>query len=351
MLKELATLLGPLGFALEAEQPHLSGERYLMTKGKLVLVGVRQHDGTRVIVKASRHASGREEIQREKEIRDLLASVSFANDTLLFPREITSGEWGAYLIWISEFIPQEGVFAAYPIEEQFFLLLKAFEMQEAFHATTGEHLRTVKNALEVVEGSGYLARFEGFRRDNVAARPGNHALDATLSRAHALLAGEKRLIDVHARYLTHADFVPGNFRVHEHQVYLLDFSSVLFGNRYEGWARFQNYAVIHDPDIAPLIEDYVLKNRGKSHALCLRLMRIYKMGFLIAYYARSLSRTSGNLRLLTEKRLTLWHALLEALVDQRPTPTDLIDTYRMERNALRSPEETERQKDFNIPTL
>jgi hypothetical protein len=127
---------------------------------------------------------------------------------------------------------------------------------------------------------------------------------------------------------------------------MLDCSAVHFGNKYEGWARFLNYMLIHNPRLEQVLSSYIRANRGADEYLDLRLMRAYKIGYLLEYYARSLEKTSGDLRELTKLRLKFWLEMLKAVVtDAQPDPK-ISEEYRTGRDGLRSQEEKERQQEF-----
>ena len=243
-MSELATisaLLKPLGFSLEEKQPYVSGERYLMAGGKLVLAGVHAESETKVIIKASRTADGKKEIGSEKRSRDLMRSLSFADKKILLPEELYFGTKDNYILLIMRFIPQEKVFTAHTIEEQFFITLSAFEAQESFHATTFEHLRAIKNVFPVLSSAEYFRDFERLKTSILRQYP-DELLRTTLEQAEKFLKENAVTIDRYANYLTHTDFVPHNFRIAEHTLYMLDcvpnYATIHFGNKYEGWARF-----------------------------------------------------------------------------------------------------------------
>src|SRR3989344_3448998 len=122
-IQKISTIIRNLGFSLDQNQPHVSGERFLMTKDKLVLVGKRASDDLRVVVKASSHKGGEQEIRNEK----------------------------------------KKVFVEHSAEEQFFLILRAFESQEAFHATTFEHMRQVASVFPIFDAQKYLKEFQNFK--------------------------------------------------------------------------------------------------------------------------------------------------------------------------------------------
>lgn len=334
-----------LGFSLDTEQPHISGERFLMMKDKQVLVG-KDKDGRRIIIKIATKPDGQKEIENEKQIRDLLTSIVFANDKILFPKEIFFGRKDGYLIWATEFISQDKVYVEHDIEEQFFLILKALEAQEAFHATTFEHLKSVGKLFEVYDARKYFDKFGEFRKTVSSLE--DPELEETLSKVSGTLAQNKSTIDIYSNYLTHTDFVPHNFRISRKTIYMLDLSAVHFGNKYEGWARFLNYMVIHNPKLEKLLSEYVKKNRGREEYLNLRLMRIYKLGFLLDFYAKSLAKTEGDLKELTKERIGFWHEILKHILEDKEIPDGFVEEYKRKRDDLRSEEEKKRQREFAV---
>lgn len=350
-LDTIRTLLKPLGFSLDEHQPYTSGERYLMAGGKLVLAGVQDASGTKVIIKASNTKDGKHEIGSEKKSRDLMRSLSFADKKIVIPEELYYGTEGGYVFLIMRFIPQEKVFVAHTIEEQFFIALSAFEAQESFHATTYEHLKAVKEVFPVLSSVEYLKDFKRLK-ESIAHLYPDEALQKILLKAEDFLVENKVTIDRHANYLTHTDFVPHNFRLAEHTLYMLDcvpnYATIHFGNKYEGWARFINYMMTHNPELERLLSAYVRENRGEDEYLSLRLMRAYKITFLLEFYARSLSKTAGDLHALTLARLSYWREALIAILEDRPLSEDVRKQYIATRNSLRSEEEKERQREFNV---
>jgi hypothetical protein len=344
---KIAPVLSPLGYEIYKEQPHISGERYLMTKNKLVLIGKNIENNMEVVIKISDEESGKNEIKQEKEARDYLTLLPFSQDNILFPKEIFYGEKSPYLIWVSEFIAQEKVFVNHTIEEQFFTILRAFEAQESFHATTSEHLRKVEKVFKVLTASDYIKNFEVFTMA-VERMHNNADLHTSMYNALEFLRKNSEVIDDYCNYLNHTDFVPHNFRVRERSVYMLDCSSVYFGNKYEGWARFLNYMLIHNPELEALLAEYVFRNRGEREYFSLRLMRIYKVGFLLNYYAEALGKTDGDLHALTLKRIDFWNQVLEALMADKPLGKEILPAYLEARDALRSREEKKRQREFAV---
>lgn len=345
-LEKISTILEPLGYKLREQQLHTSGERYLMTRNKLVLVADRVSDNKAVIIKASDHPDGQKEIRTEKVSRDTLLSLEFASEYILFPKEISYLEHGPYLLWITEYIPQDKVFVDHTIEEQFFLILRAFEAQESFHATTFEHLKTIRKNFAVFSPEKYSSSFKVFP-ESVAKIASPAKIDPRpLEIAEKLLSSNIKLLDRYANYLTHTDFVPHNFRVRNHGLYMLDCSSVHFGNKYEGWARLLNYMLIHNPKLERILNEYIRTNRGADEYLDLRLMRMYKIGYLLNYYAISLGKTSGDLHELTKLRLSFWLKMLLTIEKDAPPDLGYIADYHRKRDNLRSAEEKERQQEF-----
>lgn len=347
----ISTLLKPIGFSLDKHQPYTSGERYLMAGGKLVLAGTRDIDGARTIIKASRTADGRKEIESEKHSRDLMMSLSFADKKILVPEELFYGTAGSYVFLIIRFIPQEKVFVAHTIEEQFFIALSAFEAQESFHATTFEHLRAVKAVFPTLSSADYFREFTKLK-DSILRRYSDETLRVVMEQAESFLKQNDMTIDRYASYLTHTDFVPHNFRLAEHTLYMLDcvpnYATIHFGNKYEGWARFVNYMMVHSPELERLLSDYVKNARGEDEYLSLRLMRAYKIAFLLEFYARSLLKTTGDLHTLTLARIAYWREALIAILEDRPISKEVTEKYIATRNILRSEEEVARQKEFNL---
>ncbi|MDB5189216.1 MAG: hypothetical protein JWL82_173 [Parcubacteria group bacterium] len=343
MLARIRTTLTALGYSITEDQPHISGERAHLSVKKQVLLG-KNAAGVPVVIKTSDHPDGIKEILQEKTARDVLKRLSFAMDELLQAEELFSGsEDGRYFL-ITSYIPQESIFVIRPIEEQFFLALRAFEAQEAFHATTYGHAREIRNAFEVYTAVTYLDSFHGFL-ESVRRYTSNPRLDAALVRGSRFLEENAVVIERYGNYLTHTDFVPHNMRLHGRAIYALDLASVRFGNKYEGWGRFLNYMTAHNPPLERMLITYLRKNRPEEY-LAVRLMRVYKLGYLLAYYAGLLPITTGNHLKITELRIELWTTVLEEVLDEHPVPDEVVQKYTHARNALRSEEEKRRQREF-----
>ena len=251
------------------------------------------------------------------------------------------------MFWVIELIEQKKVFVEHSAEEQFFLILRAFESQEAFHATTFEHMRQVASVFPIFDAQKYLKEFQNFKA-TISANYHHEEIQRTLEAADNLLHKYQKEIGMFCGYLVHTDFVPHNFRIKDNDVYMLDCSAILFGNKYEGWARFLNYMIIHNPALEQMLIKYIKDNRDVADYTNLRLMRIYKIGFLLQYYIVALDKTSGDLRKLTEERINFWHENLKAIVAGKQTDPKIISDYKKERDILRSEEEKKRQREFAV---
>lgn len=336
-LEKNSRFLAPLGFVLDEFQPHISGERYLMSRNKLVLMGRQANNNERVVIKVSTQPEGKKQIEADKTMRDFLASIPFSKKNINFPKEIFFGKQENYTFLITSFIEQDKVFVNRPLEEQFFTALGAFETQEGFHATTFEHIKKIKNTFPISSAEKYLKELEKFR--DVA--------DKT-QKVKQLFLENRSLIDKYSNYLVHSDFVPHNFRVQNKQLYMLDCAAVEFGNKYEGWARFLNYMMLHNLPLEQTLSQYILQNRGEEEFLSLKIMRAYKLAYLLNYYANTLQNTVGNIRELTKIRINFWTEALSSILENRPLSKEVITKYMEKRNNLRSEEEKLRQREFAI---
>lgn len=353
-LRVVVPILEKLEYALDEAQVHIAGERYLMVRPrdvggggkKLVLSGERLSDGKRVVIKVSSDPAGMREIEREREARLLLHKLNFARRTLYTPAEIMFLRRGKHLISITEYIPQDQPLLARSLEEQFFLMLQALEVQERVHATTYAHADVIQSAFGFASAQDYLREFERFRDSALADAPQNTHLAEVFAKASALLHTHKTNIERYCGFLTHADFVPNNIRITDHTIYLLDSASLHFGNKYEDWARLLNFMLHHNLSLEQTLAQYVRDNRGEEEYLVLRLMRIYKIGFLLMYYSQALGRTEGPLHTLTQERLSFWTDAMEALCNDASIAPERITAYLERQQALRSDEERARQREM-----
>lgn len=335
------------GISLDAVQVHTGGERYLMSGRKLVLTGTAK-GGERVVVKASSDKEGAASIRHEKRVRDMLGSLAFSHDTLLMPEEVLYHDDGRAVVLITAFIEQPRVFVDRPVAEQLFLALRMFELQEGFQATTYGHEKQVRALFPILRAEEYLRRFSDFVKTvRDECKECGETLDALL-RAHTFLKEHTVTIERYAPYLTHTDLVPHNMRVSTRDIYMLDYEAFYFGNKHESWARFLNYMLIHNPHLERMLVEYVRKNKSADEYLSLRLMRVFKIGLLLEYYARALLKTEGSLHELTKKRIAFWTNALQSVIKDEPLSDNVVEKYVAARNALRTPEEVARQKEFSI---
>lgn len=337
-LTGLRPILKELGYELQERQPHLGGERHLtkpLESGrKLVLLG-RHNDGMHVVIKASSEAGGIKEIEHERTCREILEKISFAYQTFLSPKELLFVHRRPYAILVTEFIEQERPFIERPVEEQCALALKAFKAQESAHATTYEHVRVITKTFGEMRAADYI---EKIRRYAQQVKP-YAALDA----AAEFLSHNAQTLEQYGGFLTHWDFTPQNIRVKDGNIYLLDHSSLHFGNKYEGWARFINFMALYRPPLAQALMQYVCDNRAPEESLALKLMRVYRLAELIRYYTGWLPATEGNLHDLALARIAFWSEVLKAVLEDLEVPAAVIESYKKTRDSLRSEEEKNRQ--------
>ena len=345
----LDPILAKLGYTLEDEQPHLLGERHLTqavttaSGRKLILLG-RTRDGWHVVIKATSDPSGQRELEHERSCRRVLHEIDFAYELFTSPKELFFGRRGRFLISIQAFIEQESSFLARPLKEQFAYALGAFKAQEGAHATTYGHQRVIRRTFGSLRAADYSRIFGEFLDHLVATRPSDTRLHELMRRAAALLHENRQSIDQYGGFLTHTDFVPHNIRIKDGQIYLLDYSSLRFGNKYEGWARFVNFMALYNPSLASALMQYVRENRTSEESRSLQLMRVYRLGEIIWYYARNALVTEGDLQALTQTRVSFWTDMLEAVLDGKELDQSRIDTYVQVRDSLRTEDEKRRQR-------
>lgn len=344
----LSPLVERVGFVLDHDQPHTKGERYLMqavtTKSgkKLVLMGTRKSDGKRVVMKATSDSHGKEELRHARVCRDVLSKIRFAYGIFHAPKEILFKETAGFVVAATEFIAQEKPFLERSLPEQCALALTAFKAQEGAHATTYRHKKLVQKSFGEIDAERYLETFSMFKK-NIEKAQGNTRILFLLEKALSSLKENREVIEQYGGFLTHTDFVPHNIRVVGDTIYLLDHSSLRFGNKYEGWARFINFMALHNPPLAEALEKYVKDNRTPEESVALRCMRIYRLGEIIAYYTNTLSKSKGDLLALNKKRVDFWAAMLEALLKHEALPRETLEEYKSARDTLRSAQEKSRQ--------
>ncbi len=346
----IISILRDLGFIVDKYQPHISGERNLMravtTKSgkKFILLGNSISNNKRVVIKITNDFMGAKEIQHERVCRNALKNIPFAYNVFLSPKELLYKNTKGYAVFIQEYVKQESTFLELPIEEQFDIVLRAFKAQEGAHVVTHEHKKVIIKTFGSVNANWYLSSYKKFQEDIVKCLPKNTQLTTLLSQGSTLLSKNKKTIEQYGNFLTHTDFVPHNFRVVYKDMYLLDSSSIRFGNKYEGLARFLNFMTLYNKPLEEALLFYIKNNRTDEEYLSLHLMRIYRLGEIIWYYTNLLKETSGDLHRLTDIRIDFWTAVLKATLCWNYVGEDIINKYKKMRDVLRSDDEKRRQK-------
>lgn len=352
-LKKITPILTSLGFVLDENQPHVRGERYLMqavttTHGrKLILLGKRTTDNARVVIKVANDPMGITEIQHEQMCRNLLHKINFAYNAFSSPQEILFKKRNGYLISIQKFIEQECQFIERPTPEQFRFVLNAFKAQEGARAGTHKHLKRIAKTFPIRNAEDYLQKFAHFKETVTKTLPKEQQLHDTLQKATEILTKNAETIEQYGEFLTHTDFVPHNFRIKDNKVFLLDHSSLAFGNKYEGWARFLNFMTLYNPELQQALEQYVKNNRSEGEIKSLKLMRLYRLGEIIFYYTDKLQYSEGNLQKLNRTRVDFWHQVLASVLKKEEVSESVISDYKKTRDSLRSEDEKERQKELH----
>ncbi len=342
-------LLENLGYILENEQPHIKGERYLMNAltsksgKKLILLGKRKKDNQRVVIKITSDKGGAEELRHERDCRETLQKINFAYEVFHSPKELLFSEISGYTISIQEFIDQEKPFLKRPLKEQFSLALKAFKAQESAHATTYENRKKIAENFGLIDSIGYLETFDEFRENLINTNKGNLELLLLIEKARKIIRDNLETIEQYCGFLTHIDFVPHNIRVKNNTIYLLDYSSLRFGNKYEDWARFLNFMVLYNKPLEEALLKYIADNRTEEESLSLKMMRIYRLSEIIWYYTKTLSKSAGNLLILNQKRVDFWTKVLQSIINDKPLDEKIIEEYKQSRDSLRDEEEKLRQ--------
>lgn len=348
-LSMLIPVLSAHGFVLSDDQPHIRGERFLMqavttTAGKkLILLGTRKKDGAKVVIKASREQSGIDEIEHERMLREKLPTLLFSYDTYHAPEEIFYVNDRGLVISIQKFIEQTSSFLERPVKEQFAYALRALKAQEATRLTTTRHTRYISRIFENYTTREYLTNFKAFIETVRTTDPEVGAAIPLLEQVYAELQNDQYTLDQYSGFLTHTDFVPHNIRIKDDTIYLLDFSSLRFGNKHESWARFLNFMTLYNPELEAALLSYVSNNRAPEENRSLHLMRLYRLGEIITYYVGTLEKSEGDLRTLNTARIHFWGSVLAYTLKQQLLP----DTVRLEyiklRDSLRSNDEKKRQ--------
>ena len=314
---------------------------------KLILLGKDLQTNKKVVIKITNDPKGKEEIQDEHKYRNALKNIIFSYKKFHSPKTILLTQKENYLISIQAFINKEQNFIDLPLETQFNLALQGFKTQEGAHAITYGHLKKITKIFGKVDSSWYLKSFKNFQKNIKKTLPQHDNLHSLLEKGILELKKNKQTIEQYCNFLTHTDFVPHNFRVIENKIYLLDHSSIRFGNKYESWARFLNFMTLYNRPLEDALIFYIKNNRTQEEQLSLKLMRIFRLGEIIWYYTNLLSKTSGDLHTLTQARIKLWTLVLKTTLQNKSISEKKILEYETLRDSLRSIEEKERQKDLH----
>ncbi|MCA9357299.1 hypothetical protein H6784_02580 [Candidatus Nomurabacteria bacterium] len=344
---EIAAILPTLqakGIELLKTQPHISGERYLMSGRKIVLIGRQIDSSKKIIIKTSADKPSLAEIEHERITRVTLESLPFAYHPLLAPKELWSEKIGERVIVAAEYIEQPVSYLSLPLEQQFDLILQAFTMLEGVHATTAAHTKSIQNIFGVWRASDYLKSAGDF----VAQISNTDCIKSPEPYQQAIEILCQSITDVerYCDFLTHDDFALHNFRFNDNKIYLIDHASLIFGNKHESWARFMNYMLLYNRDLEQALVKYLNDNTAPEETASLRLMRIYKALELICYHCQATNNAEGNLRELSKQRVSFWTELLKALISDQPLNENIITDYKNNRDSLRSTEELARQKEL-----
>lgn len=346
-LPQISHIIEKNGYILADNQPHTKGERYLMqavttTGGKKLILYGTSETGEKVVIKATRDLSGKTELKHERTARRLLHKLNFSYDTFNSPREVAYLEQNKFIIVINEFIEQNSTFLERSIEDQFNFALTALKAQENTRATTAGHIRNIRKVFNYRTSADYLnlhAGFLTFLQQNKISQ----SVINLVTHSHERLTAQQKYIEQYGGFLTHTDFVPHNFRIKDQTLYLLDFSSLQFGNKHESWARFLNFMTLYNPTLETLLLNYVEENRAPEERESLQLMRLFRLGEIITYYVKNVTQSTDTLKILNQSRVQFWADVLAAELENTRVARDIVETYKTSRDQLRSEEEKERQ--------
>jgi hypothetical protein len=347
-LELLRPILSRRGYTLNDTQPHLTGERYLMqavttTSGKKLIMLGKKADGTPVVIKATRDEAGKRELAHEQACRAVLKKIDFAGEIFHTPELIEHITEAGFVVVVTRFIEQASTFTERPLKEQFNLALAAFKGQESAHATTFNHRALIAHTFGMRDAQTYLNTFSNFVTNITTTLPEETGLKTNLETARTILEKNKTIIEQYCGFLTHTDFVPHNIRIEGDKIILLDHSSLTFGNKYEGWARFLNFMTLYNQPLERALTLYVRNNRTPEESVALQMMRVYRLGEIIWYYVRTLRASSDDLLALNTARVHFWSDVLSYIMKNEEVPITLMETYKTTRDSLRSEDEKKRQ--------
>ncbi len=332
------------GFVLDAEQPHLKGERYILSGPKLVLYGIRKSDNLKVVIKISNDVSVIKEMEYEQKCRETLEDINFAYHAFKSPKEILFGQNSGYYFLITRYIEEDIPFLKRPTKEQFFIALKAFEMQEGLQMVTKGHKKKIEKIFPVFNANKYIETMEKYKNDISKSNTAKKETQTSIENAISILKTNKKAIKLYSDFLTHWDFVPHNIRVDNKEIYILDHSAIRFGNKYESWARFMNFMLLHNTELEKMLEKYTKENFLENEYTSLNTMRLFRLSELIWFYVMKLNIAEDKLLKLTNLRIDFWTKALNVKMEQKDLDKKIIEEYKKERDTLRDKDEKERQE-------
>lgn len=343
--KELLHLCAQHGYTLHETQPHIMGERSVMSPKKYVLLGTDGSSGIPVVIKASSQAEERKAMRQEREQRTRLNRLPFAYSVFAVPRDIGWHESRGWSMAVTEFIEQSSSFLERPYEEQLHLLLTGLELQEQVRAATKEHVALIHGTFRFFTSVDYLRRSSQSIERILESESAKHDEWANvLQDAQSLIRHQQPLIEYYGGFLTHRDFVPHNFRVRNGFIYLLDHADLVFGNKYEGWARLCNFLLLYDRSLERSLLAFIQTQRGNEEYDVLHVMRTIRYLELIEYYVNRQKTPNSSSAQLDAARVLFWRDALTHHLERIDLPEERIDAYRHLRDTLRTDEEQKRQK-------
>lgn len=342
-IETLTQLLEKKNITLAKDQPHISGERYLMSGKKVVLVGIQNDTNQTVIIKSSTDKASIKELELEQQARKQLQNLPFAYQPLLAPKELWSENTHGRLTIAIEYIDQPKPYLQLPLREQFDLVLGAFSMLAGTHATTASH-SVIQNKFGGWSASNYLSSLSIFCEKMKSSSASSDSLQKLLREVISTLTKQHDDIERYCGFLTHDDFALHNFRFRDNGIYLIDQSSLKFGSKHESWGRFLNYMLLYNRELEQALLKYTELNLSPEEQASIRLMRIYKLVELLSYHTIATEQSTGNEQALSQHRLHFWEQVLHSLLAGTHVAEGDVTDYKRKRDELRSPEELLRQK-------
>ena len=345
-IPEIKSLLLGLGYEIDEQQPNLLGEKFLMKIDKFILNGTRLSDGKRVIVKISKDKDGIEEIEADRKASKNLGTLTFALETVKIAEEFYFDKMDGYIIFIIEFLEQKEPLMKLPLEDQFYITLRAFDILENIYLSTFEHKKQVKNKFPILTAEDYMKKFLQYR-DNINKILNDPEVNQKISLAKDIFKKNLKVVERYGNFLVHEDFVQQNFRLQNNILYFIDHEALQFGNLHETQARYLNFMLVHSPKLEKKITQHIKQKSEKENSdayLSLQMMRLLKCTQLLEYYAKSLEKSAGDEYKISKVRFDFWLDVLEHLSEDKPVHDSLVEEYKNARDNLRSKEEVERQK-------